>query len=309
MDPDRKRRSGSLGFGVVLIALGLLFLISNLMPRFDPWPMMERYWPAILIVLGIGMLMDRMRMRNNPQSSGSAFLSGTAITIFVIVLLFGISVRESGASNPIVHDPHHVIQKPSAQSVTAQIEMPAGELSIEGGSTNLLDADFVHDEYSGEPRVDYTSSGTTGRLDISQHERGGLHFGRTENKWDLRFGDTPIEMELSMGAGEGTLNLKGLDISRLKIEIGAGQINLDLTGDRKRDLTGDIQGGVGEAVVHLPRNIGVEIHASGGIGSIEPVGLRLEGGRYVNDALGKSAATIRLNIEGGIGNIRLVQEP
>jgi len=307
MNPERKRRNGSLGFGIVLIALGVLFMISKFMPRFDPWPLVDRYWPAILIVLGIGMLMDRMRTRNNPQASGSAFLSGTAITVFIVVLLFGVSVHESGASNPIVHH-SKIVQKENAQSVTAKIEMPAGELTIEGGSSNLLDADFVHDEFSGEPRVDYSSSGTSGHLDISQRDRGGLHFGRNENKWDLRFGDTPLEMELSMGAGEGTLNLKGLDLSRLRIEMGVGQVTVDLTGDRKRDLTGDIQGGVGEATIRLPRNVGVDIHASGGIGSIDQVGLRQEGGRYVNDSLGKSATTIRLNIEGGVGNIRLVQE-
>ena len=307
MSPDGKRRSGSLGFGVVLIALGALFMISNLMPRFNPWPLMDRYWPVILIVLGVGMLLDRMRQRNNPQASGSTFLSGTAITIFIVVLLFGVSVRHSGASNPVLHETQSV-QKQSAQTITAKIQMPAGELTIEGGSPNLVDADFVYDEYSGKPTVNYTSSGTTGHLDIAQHEGGGIHLGRNEGKWDLRFGDTPLEMELSMGAGEGNLNLKGLDLSRLRIEMGVGQVTVDLTGDRKRDLTGDIQGGVGEATIRLPRSVGVDIHASGGIGSIDQTGLRQEGGRYVNDALGKSTTTIRLNIEGGIGNIRLIQE-
>lgn len=308
MNPDGKRRGGSLGFGIVLIALGVLFMISKFVPRFDPWPLMDRYWPVILIVLGVGLLLDRMRQRNNPQASGSAYLSGTAITIFIVVLLFGVSVHQSGASNPVLHETQSV-QKQTAQSITTKIQMPAGELTIEGGSTNLVDADFVYDEYSGKPSVNYTSSGTTGHLDIAQHDGGGIHLGRNEGKWNLRFGDTPLEMELSMGAGEGNLNLKGLDLSRLRIEMGVGQVTVDLTGDRKRDLTGDIQGGVGEAVIRLPRNVGVDIHASGGIGSIDQTGLRQEGGRYVNDALGKSPTTIRLNIEGGIGNIRLIQEP
>ena len=86
-------------------------------------------------------------------------------------------------------------------------------------------------------------------------------------------------------------------------------MDVDLTGDRKADLTADIEGGVGQANIRLPKKIGVIAQASGGIGSIRTSGLKQEGGSYSNEAYGKSATTIHLKVTGGIGEIVLNQEP
>jgi hypothetical protein len=57
--------------------------------------------------------------------------------------------------------------------------------------------------------------------------------------------------------------------------------------------------------VRLPRDVGVEVHAKGGIGEVRPGELKKEGDAYVNDAYGKSPVTLRVNVEGGIGEINL----
>jgi hypothetical protein len=50
------------------------------------------------------------------------------------------------------------------------------------------------------------------------------------------------------------------------------------------------------------------INASQGIGSIEiGSGLKSQDGVYINDAYGKTAATLRINVRSGIGRIRLMQ--
>jgi len=51
------------------------------------------------------------------------------------------------------------------------------------------------------------------------------------------------------------------------------------------------------------------VHASGGIGSIDTHGLKREGDEYVNDAYGKSPVSIKMNVEGGVGEITLDLEP
>jgi hypothetical protein len=45
------RKNNVLG-GTALIVLGLLFLVDNLMPRFD----LSDYWPLILVAIGAGLL-------------------------------------------------------------------------------------------------------------------------------------------------------------------------------------------------------------------------------------------------------------
>jgi len=45
----------------ILIALGALLLLHNLIPRFDPWRWVGRFWPVALILLGMWMLLRRLQ--------------------------------------------------------------------------------------------------------------------------------------------------------------------------------------------------------------------------------------------------------
>ena len=114
--------------------------------------------------------------------------------------------------------------------------------------------------------------------------------------------------EAKFGAGEADLNLGSLSLRSLDVEMGVGELKLDLRGNPKRSYDVRIRGGVGEATVRLPKDVGIEADAQGGIGGINATGLRKENGRYVNDAYDSAKTKIHLNIRGGIGNINLIAE-
>ena len=97
-------------------------------------------------------------------------------------------------------------------------------------------------------------------------------------------------------------------LERLNVYTGAGEVELDLIGQWDHDLDASIKGGVGEITVRLPSNVGVRVDASKGIGSIEAYGFTKEGGDYVNEAYGKSSVTLSIDIDAGIGEIRLETE-
>ena len=61
--------------------------------------------------------------------------------------------------------------------------------------------------------------------------------------------------------------------------------------------------------VRLPRKVGVVVRASGGIGAVDAHGLRHENDEYTNEAYGKTPATIHLTVQGGVGQISLIEEP
>jgi len=54
--------------------------------------------------------------------------------------------------------------------------------------------------------------------------------------------------------------------------------------------------------------VGVRAHAAGGIGSVDAEGLKKEGSDYINDMYGKTPHKITLDVQGGIGEIELLQE-
>jgi hypothetical protein len=195
----------------------------------------------------------------------------------------------------------------NAQSVDAELRMGAGELNVSGGADALIEADFSYNVSDWKPEVDYEVSGDTGELIVEQGSGEGiLAGGDARNEWEVRFNDeVPIDLSVQMGAGESDLDLDSLTLTGLDLEMGAGKTTVDLTGDYSQDLDAIIQGGVGEATVLLPSEVGVRVRAEGGLGKINAQGLQREGNAYVNDAYGNSDVALEVDVQGGVGQINL----
>jgi len=300
---------------IVLIVVGALFLYANYRPAFDPWPVLRAYWPLILIFIGLGKMWDAAQRRQNPDAprgSSVGLTVGMLAFVFVLIALMwhGRAFSRDHRYASSLHHESRSVERQGAQSVNASLQAGAGELTIGGGSSHLLDADFNYSESYGNPRVDYNVTNGVGDLSVSQ-DGDSTHFvGVSHNEWNLHFSnDVPLELKVSMGAGQGQLHLRDVPVTRLDLEMGAGQFEVDLTGDRKKDLDADIEGGVGQATIRLPKNVGVIAHASGGIGAVSSHGLKHDGDEYTNDAYGKTPATIHLKVQGGVGEVSLIQEP
>jgi hypothetical protein len=183
--------------------------------------------------------------------------------------------------------------------------MKAGELKVGGGATNLLEAEFDYNVPEWKPEVKYEVSGSLGNLKVEQ-PGSGSSTGNTRNEWDLHLSNkTPMEMTVNMGAGRAMLILSGLELSRLELNMGAGETTVDLTGEWTKDLSAQIHGGVGRATIQLPKSVGVHVIAQGGLGAINASDFQRQGDAYVNDQYGKSPVTLRIEVEGGVGEINL----
>ncbi len=49
-------RSAALTAGLILIAIGAIFLIESVYTPFSAWRLISRYWPLILIIVGLKRL-------------------------------------------------------------------------------------------------------------------------------------------------------------------------------------------------------------------------------------------------------------
>jgi hypothetical protein len=200
------------------------------------------------------------------------------------------------------------VELDKAERVRVELKMPFGELDIGGGAQKLLEADFTYNVAAFKPDVRYRSAGTAGDLFLEQR---GPKFsgGNSKNRWDLRFNDkVPLDFRVELGAGEARLNIGSLSLRSVELEMGAGTLRLDLRGSPRQDYSVRVRGGVGEATVYLPKDIGISATASGGIGEVSVSGLRKSGDRYVNDAYEREGVRIRLDIQGGVGSIKLIAE-
>jgi len=315
MGRDRGVRTGSVVFPMLLIAFGGLVLLSRELPNFDPWPVVGKYWPLILIFAGAGMFWDRSQRLRNPEAP-STFPVGTMLgtVVFLLVLLVLIwrghtfAAREWPSHSTMKSHRQESIDAKGAKSVRMSVKMPAGDLAMSGGAESLLNADFSFGSSWGAPRIEYSVNNGAGDLQIEQ-DGGGTLVTNSDNTWNLKVNDSiPLDLEVDVGAGRGVFRFAKVDLTRLELNIGAGQADVDLSGERAKDLEAEIQGGVGEATIRLPKDVGVVAVVHGGLGSIDTHGLKEEDGKYVNEAYGKSPTTIHLSVNGGIGSIKLQQQ-
>src|SRR5215212_7572552 len=195
----------------------------------------------------------------------------------------------------------------NADSVRAQLKMGAGELNVTGGADGLMEGDFSYNVSEWKPKVSYDVSGGEGELLVKQGSaNSGSLDGKARNEWDISLNEeVPTDLVVQVGAGESELDLDSLTLKGVDLKMGAGKSTVDLTGDYAKSFDATIQGGVGEATVLLPSEVGVKVKAEGGLGKINAKGLKKVGDSYVNDAYGESDINLSVEVQGGVGEINL----
>ncbi|HEX4749430.1 MAG TPA: toast rack family protein [Bryobacteraceae bacterium] len=194
----------------------------------------------------------------------------------------------------------------NAQHANIELDLGAGELTVRGGSPKLLAGRIEYNVPSWAPEVTDNNNGQTADVSIKQNEHGHSG-GNMRNRWDLSLNnDVLTDFRLNCGAGQARLELGDVMLSSVTVHMGAGQVDLDLQGHPTRNYSVNVQGGVGQATIRLPRDVGIRAEAHGGLGSISVDGLNKRGGFYTNDAYGTAKVNVLVQVEGGIGEIKII---
>jgi hypothetical protein len=213
-------------------------------------------------------------------------------------------------SSPPRHE-FRTIEHDSIEHLRVNLRMGVGDLQAGSGTEKLMAADFTYGIPAWKPEVRYNSSGGKGDLTIQQPDEHGSkgRFGNPRYEWDIRLArDIPTDLTVHFGAGKAQLDLGSLNLENVEVEMGVGELRMDLRGNPTHDYNVRIHGGVGEATVRLGADTGVVADVEGGIGSINAPGMTRRGNRFENEAYGKARTTIHLDIHGGIGAIRLLSD-
>ena len=69
---SRYSHSGALTAGLILIVLGVIFLAESLHAPFSAWQLIARYWPLILIAIGLKKMILYFTWPETPPPSDKA---------------------------------------------------------------------------------------------------------------------------------------------------------------------------------------------------------------------------------------------
>lgn len=194
-----------------------------------------------------------------------------------------------------------------SKAARVDIRMGAGELKVATGTPKFMEGKFAYNIPEWKPEGDYKVDYSDGTAHLTLTQPGySSSFGNSVKNWDVALnGDIPLQFTANLGAGEANLELGKMNLSRVELTIGAGEMNVDLRGEPKRDYTVQIRGGVGETTVQLPKDVAISATASKGIGDISIEGLEERNGVWVNPDSIDAPVTVRLDVKGGVGQINL----
>lgn len=210
-----------------------------------------------------------------------------------------------GASvGPVVHE-HRVVERGAATQARVEIDMSAGELNVKSGAPSLFVGEFEYNMPGLKPAVAYAIDGAAGTLRLSQ----GFPSGTYDNTWRLNFNETtPLDLNLKLSAGDAQLVLGRLNLQRLEIRVGAGDLVVDLRGMPPKSYSVKVQAGAGDTTIHLPAGVGISARTTGPIGDVTVNGLEKRDGRWVNARADASSVIVDLEVLHAIGDLRLLAE-
>jgi hypothetical protein len=164
------------------------------------------------------------------------------------------------------------------------------------------------------PRVDLALQLTLGAVDGAV-ELGGLRVtdlrmtsgaSRTTLRFSrpnaVRCGTATIE------AGAAELTVVGLGNSRcerISVEGGIGRLTLDFSGEWREDADVAVRMAVGELVVRLPRDIGVQVSLDRFLAAFQPAGLVQRGNAFVSPDYDASGRHLDIALTTAVGGVRI----
>ncbi len=116
-----------------------------------------------------------------------------------------------------------VIPVPDTDEVSLKLSFGAGDMTLAPGAKEFVEgtATYNYDAFKPEVVVD------GGDAQIKMSKVDSLpSFNDLKNEWDLKLGDTPMDLTIESGAYNGTFELGGLSLNNLTVQDGAANVEL-----------------------------------------------------------------------------------
>lgn len=297
MQPGENRARGLL-FPVLLVSAGALLLLGNLgLIGWRFWAELSRFWPVLLIAIGLESLFGRR------SGLGSVLAAGALIAALAAAVFYS----WSPSGGPGVVQSGRISQSlEGARQAEVEIDMGAGRLRL--GALHAHSGLLVEGDIGARQQVatEFEREGDTARLKLEQRSFGPLALP-ADFGWKLGLNpDVPMSLEIKTGASESILDLGGLKLVDLAVRSGVGHTELHLPGEGA--FAASVEGGVGAMEITIPREMEARIRVSNGIGNIEVRGDFIrDGGAWVTRDFGRAANRVELTVKGGVGAIEIRQ--
>ena len=286
-------------WGVFLLFLGTVFLLQTLdILPWGLWATLCRFWPVLIIAVGIGILLRRYN---------TWLISALIMVLFLACL--GIAVWQYGPSTPPGQTTKN-FSEPMGNLESAQIEIDfnAGSLSmssLQPGSSNFAEVASAIKDGSEGIRAYFYRRDSTGTFTLST-ERTERRYWK-ESDWEARFTRIiPLTIDVRSAVSNIDLDLRELEVTELRMDIDAGNyiVRMPSSAGTTRAY---IRADVSNVVIIIPDGVAARLKANVNLAALEVDERRFpkNGAYYISDDFESAENRIELELDCDIGRVEI----
>jgi len=307
-------KSEKIVWGITLVFIGTILLLDNFDVIDFYWRSVWNFWPLILILAGLNLVFGKAKQ----SSAGKALVILLTCVVLGTVAYVG-STRSNQYSNWFFDNDEELSASDTNQvrtfSETFNPSVRNAALTIEGGATvyelkqataQLFEAE-VNQSY-GQYTLTKSSTDSIDKVNFKMLD-GGKSWNLKKsnaNKAILRLNPNPIwSIRLDMGAGKADFDLSAYKLADLTIEGGAAAFEVKL-GQPLTLTTVSVDTGVADVKVSIPENAACQIEYEGGLTSKSFEGFdKKRDGLYESANYATAATKIHIKLNGGLSSFKV----
>ena len=219
----------------------------------------------------------------------------SAILVLALASLacgFSIDLPERQSAGPDIEE-SITVADPGSDDTRLTISFGAGKLTLSPGAENLVDGTAIYNVEDLKPSIQKDGSS----IEISQGDFKSLpSLNDMKNEWDLKLGDTPLDLTVQAGAYDGDLQLGGLALKSLTVKDGASNVDLSFDQPNQAEMS-ILRYETGASEVKLT-----------GLANANFATLAFSGGagNYTLDFSGELQRDAVVTVSSGLGNMTLI---
>jgi hypothetical protein len=314
-------KSRKIFWGIILVFFGTILLLENFNVINFEWSQIWRFWPVILILIGI----NSVTAKTNPKI-------GIPIVAFFTILILGLLAFKGLQHNNVKHqnffeffnddkdDNEDMDSLQSDSSATNKyteeydtrykfatliIKGAAGTFDISNSTNQLFDAE-VKDSFK-KFMVKKTESDTSATIELNNSKTNNNTFKSNRlSDVNMSLNVNPIwDLEANIGAGQLNLDLSNFKVRNVTLKGGAAAFDITL-GSKFNNATLNAETGVASVKVKIPKSVGCHLNVKSGLSTKNFEGFtNLANGDYETPGFAKSATKVYINFKGGVSSFEV----
>ena len=300
-------KTSSIFWGTLFIVLGLLVLINNIAPVSLYWGNLWQFWPIILVLFGIAMLVK--------NKVGKMVLASAAGITLAIIIFSSVKLTTNfieGDFDVIFDDDGEFTLTEYNEEYQSNISKAVFDLDGGVGSFNISDSTnkliYIRtDGLDNNFRLTKNEIDSTSKLYFKM-KRTKFHFGKNKfkNKVDIALNENPTwDLNFDIGAASVNLDLTKFKVESIDLNIGAASLKTKL-GALAEKTRFDIDAGASKIEISVPEKAGCQLRMDDVLSSKNIDGFKfIKSGLYRTEGFNEAKNKIFINIDCGVSSIKV----